>query len=170
MGGGYIAQFIYNYDTWQQTGATPGDGTAPVFPSLDIGDCFAAVVKIPYGLYGTFIFFILIGLLILLVMRMGLSGGGTKDHERNLTYSNEGTYGTAGFMTEQEMQDVLEVVSDIKKSDGIILGQYEGKVVCLPPRYQIQSKFCCLRLQRQSKIQGLCPKCGFSVRQAGEIP
>lgn len=131
-GGGYIAQFIYNYDTWQQTGATPGDGTAPAFPSLDIGDCFAAVVKIPYGLYGTFIFLILIGLLILLVMRMGLSGGGTKDHERNLTYSNEGTYGTAGFMTEQEMQDVLEVVSDIKKSDGIILGQYEGKVVCLP--------------------------------------
>ena len=76
-GGGYIAQFIYNYDTWQQTGATPGDGTAPAFPSLDIGDCFAAVVKIPYGLYGTFIFLILIGLLILLVMRMGLSGGGT---------------------------------------------------------------------------------------------
>lgn len=131
-GGGYIAQFIYNYDTWQQTGATPGDGTAPAFPSPDIGDCFAAVVKIPYGLYGIFVFLILIVFLVFLVMRMGLSGGGTKDPERNLTYSNQGTYGTAGFMTEEEMDGVLEVVSDVKKSDGIILGQYEGKVVCLP--------------------------------------
>lgn len=131
-GGGYIAQFIVNYNAWQQTGATPGDGTAPAFPSFSVSDCFGAVVKIPYGLYGIFVFLILIGLLVLLVMRMGLGGGGIKDHERNLTYSNEGTYGTAGFMTEHEMTEVLEVVSNIKNSDGIILGQIDGKIVCLP--------------------------------------
>lgn len=72
------------------------------------------------------------GLLIFIVMRMGWGNKGTYDKERNLTYSDKGTYGTSGFMDDVEMLQVLELVSDITKSQGVILGLLYGKAVCLP--------------------------------------
>lgn len=65
-------------------------------------------------------------------MRMGWGNKGTYDKERNLTYSDKGTYGTSGFMDDVEMLQVLELVSDITKSRGVILGLLYGKAVCLP--------------------------------------
>ena len=67
-----------------------------------------------------------------MVMRMGWGDKGTYDKERNLTYSDKGTYGTSGFMDDEEMLQVLELVSDITKSRGVILGLLYGKAVCLP--------------------------------------
>lgn len=72
------------------------------------------------------------GLLIFIVMRMGWGNKGTYDKESNLTYSDKGTYGTSGFMDDVEMLQVLELVSDITKSRGVILGLLYGKAVCLP--------------------------------------
>lgn len=72
------------------------------------------------------------GLLIFIVMRMGWGNKGTYDKERNLTYSDKGTYGTSRFMDDVEMLQVLELVSDITKSRGVILGLLYGKAVCLP--------------------------------------
>ena len=72
------------------------------------------------------------GLLIFIVMRIGWGNKGTYDKERNLTYSDKGTYGTSGFMDDVEMLQVLELVSDITKSRGVILGLLYGKAVCLP--------------------------------------
>lgn len=63
---------------------------------------------------------------------MGWGNKGTYDKERNLTYSDKGTYGTSGFMDDVEMLQVLELVSDITKSRGVILGLLYGKAVCLP--------------------------------------
>lgn len=34
-GGGYIAQFMHNYNEWQSSGGTPGGGTSPTMPSFD---------------------------------------------------------------------------------------------------------------------------------------
>ncbi len=67
-----------------------------------------------------------------MVMKMGFGGKGIYDQERNLVYSDKGTYGTSGFMTEKEMRQVLELVPDVKKTKGIILGKLNGKAVCLP--------------------------------------
>lgn len=49
-GGGYIAQFLYNYDVWQAAGGI--FGTAPEFPDANFFACIAAVFRWPYGLYG----------------------------------------------------------------------------------------------------------------------
>ena len=44
--GGYVAQFIRNYQTWESAGNFAGNGTAPQIPSphplacLDAPDCF----------------------------------------------------------------------------------------------------------------------------------
>lgn len=53
-------------------------------------------------------------------MRMGYSETGAYDRERNLIYSNKGTYGTAGFMTKKELRNVLDLVPNIRKHPGII--------------------------------------------------
>ncbi len=131
-GGGFLSQLIGNYNRWQQGGGYPGDGTAPHPPSPFPLECFKAALDFPYNLYGIFLCALLFILLFAFVMKLGYGDKGEYDRERNLIYSRKGTYGTAGFMTESERDEVLELVSDISKSHGTILGQLEGKVVCVP--------------------------------------
>lgn len=133
-GGGYVAQLLYNYHEWSSAGGTPGNGTAPAFPSESPLDCFRALTVFPYSLYGILLCVGIFGLLIFMVMRMGLGSKGTYDNERNLTYSDKGTYGTSGFMTAAEMREVLELVTDVSRNRGVILGKLNSKAVCLPEK------------------------------------
>ena len=111
--GGYVSQFLINYRIWTSSGGTPGNGTSPAFPDGSLAACLKALTVFPYSLYGTALCIGIFGLLIFMVMRMGFGRKGTYDKERNLTYSDQGTYGTSGFMTDAEMREVLELVSDI---------------------------------------------------------
>ena len=101
--GGYVSQFIINYRTWTSSGGTPGNGTSPAFPDSSPGACLKALTVFPYSLYGIALCIGISGLLVFMVMRMGFGRKGTYDRERNLTYSDQGTYGTSGFMTDSEM-------------------------------------------------------------------
>ena len=130
-GGGYIAQFVRNYKLWEAGGGFAGDGTAPQFPSWAPGDCFGAIFCWPYGIAGVGICIALFGLLLALVMKLGLSPGGTHDADRNITFSEEGVYGTSGYMDEKTMYELLEV-GDVRKIRGTLLGQYEKQAVALP--------------------------------------
>ena len=130
--GGYISQFICNYDIWRQTGGFAGDGTSPLIPSPNLLTCLRHVFNIPYGLYGIFICVGCLLLLWLLIMKLGFGEKGAYDRERNLVYSTKGTYGTSGFMDKLEMEQVLEVKTDIRKCNGVILGQKDGRYICLP--------------------------------------
>lgn len=130
-GGGYVAQFIRNYRVWKVAGGMPGNGTSPSFPEAGVRECLQAAFQMPYGLYGMGICLALLGLLIVAVMRMGFGSGGRLDRERNLVYSDKGTYGTAGFLSEEKMKELLEVVSDVRQTDGIIVGELDGKILAL---------------------------------------
>lgn len=130
--GGYLSQLFYNYKSWTQAGNVPGNGTAPAFPSSAPAACFAALTIFPYSIYGILLCLAAAGILVFLVMRMGFGSKGIHDRERNLTYSEKGTYGTSGFMTDTEMRQVLELVSDVTRTKGTILGKLHGKAVCLP--------------------------------------
>lgn len=105
-----------------------------MLPSAAFSSCLKALTIFPYSLYGIFLCLAALGILVLMVMRMGLGAKGTYDKERNLTYSDLGTYGTSGFMTDEEMHGVLELVSDISHNRGVILGKLYGKAVCLPEK------------------------------------
>ena len=113
-GGGILAQFIRNYQDWQDAGGN--FGTAPALPETAFLKCVGAVFTFPYGLYGIGACLGLIGVLVLMVMRMGYSETGAYDRERNISYSNKGTYGTAGFMSEKEMKSVVDPVSDVRRA------------------------------------------------------
>lgn len=131
--GGYIAQFIRNYQLWSSAGHFAGDGSSPPMPSFYPASCIQALSYFPYNLYGICICILLFGLLIFLLMRMGSDRNGEiADKERNLNYSEKGTYGTSGFMTPSEMSKVLELTDHVKKNKGTILGMLNGKAVCLP--------------------------------------
>jgi len=128
---GYVSQFIYNYQTWQATGAQMGDGTAPQFPSPNVLECLKAAFHLPYGFYGFLFVVVVIAVLVLFVMRSGRGDRGAKDNERNLTYSDTGTYGTAAFMSKKDAKKVLDFDS-VKRNEGIILGQLNGETIFLP--------------------------------------
>lgn len=131
--GGYIAQFIYKYQTWTGAGNFAGNGSYPEFPSPHPLKCIEALTQYPYNLYGLLICMAAFALLIFLLMRMGYDRNAeVQDRERNLSYSEKGTYGTSGFMTPEEMLRVLELTDNVKKNKGTILGKLNGKAVCLP--------------------------------------
>ena len=45
--GGYLAQFIRNYQVWENRGHFAGDGTNPKLPSVSPVDCLAALTDFP---------------------------------------------------------------------------------------------------------------------------
>ena len=155
-GGGYLSQFIYNYEIWQQNGGTTYGGTAPEFPDSDFVSCILAAFRFPYGLYGIGICVLVLALLIIMVMRMGYSDTGEYDRERNLTYSNKGTYGTAGFMNKKEMKGVLDLVTDVRKHHGIILGELEGQAVCLPEKTRFNGNLAVYGASGSKKTRAFC--------------
>lgn len=130
-GSGYIAGLIRNYDEWQASGGTMGDGSSPKFPDAGIGECLKGLFSYPYGLIGFGICGAAIIIIVLVIMKMGSGERTDVDKERNFEYSNKGTYGTSGFMTEKEMHEIFDVDS-VKNNTGILLGLYKNKPIFLP--------------------------------------
>lgn len=130
-GAGYIAQFMQNYKEWQSAGGTPGGGTSPAMPSFDIGACLRAIFTMPYGIFGLLICAGALALIIAMVMRMGYSETGEYDKDRNFIYSKKGTYGTSGFMSEKDAEEIFNITSNIKNHNGTIFGMLDSRYVCM---------------------------------------
>ncbi len=166
--GGYLSQFIINYKVWTAAGGTPGNGTAPEFPSGSPAACFRALTVFPYSLYGFFLCVGIFALLIFLVMRMGYGNRGTYDRDRNLIYSDKGTYGTSGFMTDAEMRQVLEIVPDISKNRGVILEKLHGKAVCLPEKTRMNRNVAVFGASGSMKSRAYARNVVFQCVKRGE--
>ncbi len=98
----------------------------------------------------------LLAVLLVMVMRMGYSDAGEYDGERNFTYSAKGTYGTSGWMGKKEMAGVLEVVSDLRRHHGVVLGMLEGKAVCLPEKSRLNSNLAVYGASGSMKTRSFC--------------
>jgi len=166
--GGYIAQFLKNYAVWQNGGGYPGDGTSPALPSLLPLDCIKAVFDFPYGIYGIGGCIVLIVGLVLFVMKLGWGDKGEYDKERNLIYSSKGTYGTAGFMSERKMSGVLDIAPDIRKHHGTILGQINGKTVCVPEKSMMNRNLAVYGASGSKKTRAFCINMVFQCAARGE--
>lgn len=153
---GYLAQFIGNYALWQQGGGFPGDGTSPAMASPAFFTCLTAVFRPPYGVYGILICVGLFAALLIMVMRMGYNDTGEYDEERNLTYSAKGTYGTSGWMDRKEMSGVLELVSDLRRHRGTVLGCLDGKAVCVPEETRLNSNLAVYGASGSMKTRSFC--------------
>ena len=154
--GGYLGQFIGNYALWKHGGGYPGDGTSPLPASPGLSACLRAAVHPPYGIYGIFICIGLLAVLLLFVMRIGYSDTGEYDEDRNFTYSAKGTYGTSGWMSRKEMAGVLELVADLHRYQGIVLGMLERKAVCVPEKTRLNSNLAVYGASGSMKTRSFC--------------
>ena len=133
-----------------------GDGTAPATPSFAIGECSKAMFTFPYGIIGILICIGILGLLIFMVMKMGYGDKGEYDRSRNLIYSTKGTYGTAGFMPKKEVTEVLDLVGDVKKHGGTILGKLDSKAVCVPRETRLNANMAIYGASGSMKTRAFC--------------
>lgn len=127
---GCIAQFLdptingtYYYDSWGIQRLQRNFSMSPI-----------VLAKGLFSKYGfiTLFFLCAIGGVIIFIKRIFGEERSTMD-ERNFTISKQGTYGTAGWMTYEELKSVLTIRS-IKDTDGTILGvdTNSGKIISLP--------------------------------------
>ena len=166
-GGGYAAQFIKNYKIWTSAGGTPGS-SSPVKPSLNALACFKAAFSFPYGIIGCGICITAVLLLVFCLFRMGRSDGGVPDKERNFVYSNKGTYGTSGFMSEKEMKTVFNLTHDLKNCSGTVLGLYDGKYICVPQNGRLNKNIAVYGASGSMKTRAFCINRILQAVQGGE--
>lgn len=133
-----------------------GDGSSPTMPSFAIGECFKAIFTFPYGLIGIALCIGVLGLLIFMVMKMGFGDKGEYDRSRNLIYSTKGTYGTSGFMPKKEIGEVLDLVDDVKKHGGTILGKLDAKAVCVPRETRLNANLAVYGASGSMKTRAFC--------------
>lgn len=166
-GGGYAAQFIKNYKIWTSAGGTPGS-SSPVKPSLNALACFKAAFSFPYGVMGCGICITAVLLLVFCLFRMGRSDGGVPDKERNFVYSNKGTYGTSGFMSEKEMKTVFNLTRDLKNCSVTVLGLYDGKYICVPQNGRLNKNIAVYGASGSMKTRAFCINRILQAVQGGE--
>ena len=118
--------------------------------------CLASVFRPPYGVYGVLICIGLLAILLLMVMRMGYSDTGEYDSDRNFIYSAKGTYGTSGWMSRKEMAGVLDLVPDLRKHKGVVLGMLDNKAVCIPENPHINGNLAVYGSSGSMKTRSFC--------------
>ena len=124
--------------------------------SPDFFTCLASVFHPPYGVYGVLICIGLLAILLLMVMRMGYSDTGEYDTDRNFIYSAKGTYGTSGWMSRKEMAGVLDLVPDLRKHKGVVLGMLDNKAVCIPENPHINGNLAVYASSGSMKTRSFC--------------
>ena len=91
-----------------------------------------------------------------MVMRMGYSDTGEYDTDRNFIYSAKGTYGTSGWMSRKEMAGVLDLVPDLRKHKGVVLGMLDNKAVCIPENPHINGNLAVYGSSGSMKTRSFC--------------
>lgn len=91
----------------------------------------------------------------------------SKDYdERGFTRSKYGTYGTASWMKDKELKEILEIKPP-SQADGIILGEKNGSVVCLPKDTRLNRHIAVFGASGTRKSRGVIRPALFTM---AEIP
>ena len=125
---GLISQIASNYAEWMSADGLTGNVTMKP-PSWNLITCLGQAFTVR-GLC-SLLAILTIGGVIFLIYKLYDRFDGKKKDPRGFTTSDSGVYGTATFMTDKEMRNMLELTTP-EKAEGIILGEYEGKTVCMP--------------------------------------
>lgn len=126
--GGISGQLLSNYSEWMEADGFTGGAS---IKSIDWNPivCFSHAFT-RSGLKGM-LGFLVIGAGVFLYVKFHDKFDGKEYDPRGFTKSKNGIYGTAAWMSDKEMQEELEM-APIEKAEGVILGEYKGKAVCMP--------------------------------------
>ncbi len=86
---------------------------------------------------------------------------------RGFYYSSDGDHGTAGWLSEKEMKEVLDV-KPIGKTDGIIFGEFEGKIVSLPSDTRLNKHMMVIGASGTMKSRAIVRNNLFQIIKRGE--
>ncbi len=125
---GLLGQLLLNYNLWMKSGGVSGETTMPP-ADWNFMKCIQQAFS-PDGVRAMLLI-LMMGGGIFLYIKLHDKFDGKEYDPRGFRKSKTGAYGTASFMTEKEMKEVLEI-SSAQKAEGIILGEYNGNVICLP--------------------------------------
>lgn len=136
--GGLLGQLNAGYQKWlAEDGISGGVAMDPI--RFDPLYCLAGAFT-KDGLLGTLLVVVVTAVIVAYIKLNNRFSSNDFD-DRNFTRSKKGTYGTAGWMTKKEMKLVLEITSP-ENAKGIILGQKDGSVICLPTETMLNKHLC----------------------------
>ena len=161
---GLLAQLLENYQAWHQAGGIAGQ--AQIRPSSgNILICVQAAFTLS-GLKAMGILLLIAGGLTAYFKFSDRFGGSGQD-PRGFTVSREGTYGTASWMGEKELKEVLAVGS-LSTVEGILLGKRNGKAVCLPADTRLNRHIAVFGASGTGKSRGFIRPALFNILRRGE--
>ncbi|MFQ9660024.1 MULTISPECIES: VirD4-like conjugal transfer protein, CD1115 family [Mediterraneibacter] len=120
------------------------------------------------GIQCSIVAFILFGAVAGLIVWRG-SGKEAYD-ERNFEVSSKGTYGTAGFMDEEERALVLQSEKSFEKVDGVIFGRnlQDEKIISLPVESRLNRNFAVCGSQGSMKSRAFARVMALQCIRRGE--
>ena len=162
--GGMIGQFMANYRAWMDSGGMVGEAQMGAIS-------WNPIVVFPYaftldGLKGLF-FILLVGGGIFLYIKLDERLKGNEHDPRGFTKSKTGIYGTANWMSDKELKEVLEL-STPEKADGLILGERKGSLVCLPKNTRLNRHCAIFGASGTMKSRAIIRNALFSAIRRGE--
>lgn len=126
--GGMLAQLMTNYTAWVNAGAFNSEkDMEAVAWNFFVSMRHAFTLK---GLKCTLGILIAGGALFAYI-KFHDKFDSKENDPRGFSKSKTGAYGTAAWMTDKEMKEVLEINTP-SRAEGVILGEYNGKAVCMP--------------------------------------
>lgn len=162
--GGILGQLFANYETWMQADGLSGEiGMKPIDwnPLVCFTKAFTGTgVK---GILGILLF----GGIIFAYVKLHDRFDGKNYDPRGFTMSKNGIYGTASWMEEKEMQNMLEIAS-VDKAEGTILGEYKGKAVCMPKNTRLNRHIAIFGASGTMKSRAVIRNALFQALRRGE--
>ena len=162
--GGLIGQLLTNYSIWMDSGGLGGQNTMrpvnfnPLF-------CFPQAFTLN-GMKGI-LFILVVGAAIFAYVKFHDKFGSKDYDERGFKVVKNGTYGTATWMSEKEMQEELEVTTP-EKAEGTILGEYKGKIVCMPKDTRLNRHIAIFGASGTMKSRAVIRNALFQAMKRGE--
>ena len=126
--GGILGQLIAGYQAWLGGNGISGE-IAMKPPDWNVLVCIRHAFTLN-GLQGMMAA-IFLGTAVVLYVKFHDKFDGNEYDPRGFKKSRTGTYGTATWMSEKELKEIMEVTTPAK-AEGVILGEYDGKTVCMP--------------------------------------
>ncbi len=120
------------------------------------------------GLKCTLVVFILFGVVAGAIIWKGMENGDYD--ERNFEISKQGTYGTAGFMSGEEQEKVLQTDRQVGKVQGVIFGRdiRDGHILSLPVDSRLNRNFAVCGSQGSMKSRAFARVMALQCIRRGE--
>ena len=162
--GGMLGQLMRNYALWMKADGFGGQSMMqPV--NWNPAVCFSMAFTAD-GLKGIF-GILLVGGTVFAYVKLHDKFDGKEQDPRGFTKSKTGIYGTASWMDEKEMRQVLEV-SPVDKAEGTILGEYKGKAVCMPKDTRLNRHIAIFGASGTMKSRAIIRNALFQALKRGE--